>query len=78
MKQALMELSSQRPDIKAVVMGTRDTDPYSKNLTAFSPTDKDWPEFMRVNPILVSYSKVYKLFVLCRQEFLFFIYFLFF
>ncbi len=54
MKSELGRLREDRPEIKAVIMGTRATDPYSKNLQAFSPTDGDWPSFMRVNPILVS------------------------
>jgi len=54
MKTALSNFRIQKPSIKAVVMGTRGTDPWSKNLSAFTPTDKDWPSFMRVNPLLVS------------------------
>ena len=43
---------SERPKIKATLMGTRKTDPYSQCLSYFSPTDGDWPSLMRVNPII--------------------------
>ncbi len=33
-------------------MGTREGDPGAHKLTTFSPTDGDWPELMRVNPVL--------------------------
>ena len=56
MKCELAKLLKERPKIKAVLMGTRKTDPYSKNLEAFSPTDEGWPTFMRINPILVQIS----------------------
>ena len=39
--------------IKAILLGTRYTDPFSDKLTIFCPTDTDWPEYMRVHPILV-------------------------
>ena len=54
MKAALWKLKEEHPSVKAVIMGTRRTDPYSSNYKEFSPTDKDWPPLMRVNPILVS------------------------
>ena len=53
-QHALSQLKSSHPQLKAVCMGTRHTDPYSSNLEAFSPTDGDWPDYMRVNCILVS------------------------
>ena len=55
MKEALTKLLSDRPHIKATLMGTRFGDPGSKSLAHFSPTDGDWPKLMRVNPILGMY-----------------------
>ncbi|KAK7099571.1 hypothetical protein V1264_003694 [Littorina saxatilis] len=51
-KENLAALKDGHPNIKAVLMGTRKTDPYSDHLDSFSMTDADWPQFMRVNPIL--------------------------
>ncbi|GAA5858242.1 hypothetical protein JCM1840_001109, partial [Sporobolomyces johnsonii] len=48
-------------DIRAVLVGTRRGDPHGASLTAFAPTDPDWPSFMRVHPILDwSYSEIWQ------------------
>ncbi|XP_047471677.1 FAD synthase-like isoform X1 [Penaeus chinensis] len=62
MKAALAKVLENRPKIKAMIMGTRRSDPYSDELDFFSPTDNDWPAMMRVNPVLNwKYSNVWDL-----------------
>ena len=51
-KEALKTLKSTQPQIRAILLGTRRHDPFSDVLRSFSPTDHDWPLYMRVNPIL--------------------------
>jgi len=53
-KDALAQIKTEQSNIKAILMGTRVDDPHGKYVTDFSltDTDKGWPEFMRVNPIL--------------------------
>ncbi|XP_067947706.1 FAD synthase-like [Watersipora subatra] len=61
-KEQLAEMKRQHPNIKAIIMGTRLTDPHGQHLTAFQPTDQGWPTVMRVNPILsFSYSNIWTL-----------------
>ena len=38
--------------MKAILAGTRSIDPYSDTLHTFQTTDRDWPNYMRVMPIL--------------------------
>ncbi|KAF8314008.1 adenine nucleotide alpha hydrolases-like protein [Clavulina sp. PMI_390] len=38
--------------IKAIVMGTRKTDPYSGNLDYSVRTDAGWPDVLRIHPII--------------------------
>lgn len=60
-KDSLGDLQTQHPEIKAVVMGTRLTDPYCSELESFAMTDEDWPQFMRINPLLDwMYSDIWK------------------
>ncbi|KAJ1964704.1 FAD1 flavin adenine dinucleotide synthetase [Dipsacomyces acuminosporus] len=52
MKQGLQSFKNDHPHIKGIFVGTRRDDPHGKTLDFFSPTDADWPEFMRINPVL--------------------------
>jgi len=52
MKEALKSFIDNKPQLKAISVGVRSTDPYSEHLKPFTHTDKGWPEFMRVLPIL--------------------------
>ncbi|XP_002154824.1 FAD synthase isoform X1 [Hydra vulgaris] len=51
-KDGLLKLKKTHPFIKSIVMGTRRHDPYSLSLRPFSLTDSDWPQYMRIMPIL--------------------------
>ena len=51
-KDALKTPKETQPSIKAILLGTRRRDPFSDVLGTFSPTDPDWPNYMRVNLIL--------------------------
>nr|CAD7567658.1 unnamed protein product [Timema californicum] len=51
-KGALQKLLKEKPHLKAVLMGTRRTDPYSECLKHFQMTDAGWPQLMRVSPML--------------------------
>jgi len=52
MKEALKLFIDSKPGLKAISVGVRSTDPYSEHLQPFTPTDKGWPDFMRILPIL--------------------------
>ncbi|KAK9882595.1 hypothetical protein WA026_022223 [Henosepilachna vigintioctopunctata] len=51
-KTALKTILGEHSNLKACLMGTRRTDPFSKNLGDFQMTDPDYPEVMRVSPLL--------------------------
>ncbi|KAL1960536.1 hypothetical protein VTO42DRAFT_7115 [Malbranchea cinnamomea] len=40
------------PHIRAIFVGTRRTDPHGEKLTHFDPTDRGWPDFMRIHPVI--------------------------
>uniref|UniRef100_A0A8C4QJ04 FAD synthase n=1 Tax=Eptatretus burgeri TaxID=7764 RepID=A0A8C4QJ04_EPTBU len=50
--ESLAEFRNSNPTVRAVLMGTRATDPSGRNLQEMAPTDPDWPQFMRINPLL--------------------------
>ncbi|KAL2142861.1 hypothetical protein VTI28DRAFT_692 [Corynascus sepedonium] len=52
MRPALEAYLKDRPAIKAIFLGTRRTDPHGELLKHFDPTDKGWPQFIRVHPVI--------------------------
>ncbi|XP_017065017.1 probable FAD synthase [Drosophila eugracilis] len=52
LKEALTHMAADMPRIKAVFVGSRNTDPYCQHLAPMQPTDNDWPPMMRLNPLL--------------------------
>lgn len=60
-KYGLEQLRKEWPDIKALIVGTRRTDPHGKDLQSFSPTTSGWPSYMRINPLLEwDYGSIWK------------------
>ncbi|KAL9580091.1 MAG: hypothetical protein Q9212_004702 [Teloschistes hypoglaucus] len=54
MKEAFTQYLSRNPDVSAIFVGTRRTDPHGGKLSpeGFDMTDRGWPRFMRVHPVI--------------------------
>ncbi|WPH04700.1 putative phosphoadenosine phosphosulfate reductase, rossmann-like alpha/beta/alpha sandwich [Acrodontium crateriforme] len=52
MKAAFASYLETQPNIRAIFVGTRRTDPHGAQLTHFDATDGGWPAFMRVHPVI--------------------------
>ncbi|KAI4198031.1 MAG: hypothetical protein LQ350_005542 [Teloschistes chrysophthalmus] len=54
MKEAFTQYLSRNPDVDAIFVGTRRTDPHGGKLSpeGFDMTDGGWPRFMRVHPVI--------------------------
>ncbi|KAJ1652057.1 3'-phosphoadenosine 5'-phosphosulfate sulfotransferase [Dispira simplex] len=52
LKKGVTSFMAQYPQVEAVFIGTRRTDPHGVKLGTYAPTDCDWPRFMRINPII--------------------------
>ncbi|EDV95357.1 GH17619 [Drosophila grimshawi] len=52
LKVALTHMTEDMPRIKAVFVGSRNTDPFCEHLQSMQKTDSDWPDMMRLNPLL--------------------------
>jgi len=52
MKAAFADYLTSKPEIEAIFVGTRRTDPHGANLTNFDMTDGGWPLFMRIHPVI--------------------------
>lgn len=61
LKESLCKLKEDDPSIEAIFIGTRNDDlKPGISLQTFAKTDHDWPQFMRINPILNwSYAQVW-------------------
>lgn len=60
MRRALELYKLRFPDIQAILVGTRRTDPHGTTLSYRNVTDPGWPAFERVNPIINwAYSDVW-------------------
>jgi len=58
--EGLRLLLEKHPNISAVLMGTRRTDPYAENLNPFSPCTPPYPPLCRVLPLLEwTYSEIW-------------------
>jgi FAD synthetase len=52
MREAFAEYLSDYPHVRAIFVGTRRTDPHGADLKHFDPTDRGWPPFMRIHPVI--------------------------
>ncbi|KAL8788942.1 MAG: hypothetical protein Q9195_007058 [Heterodermia aff. obscurata] len=52
MRIAFSSYLADNPHIRAIFVGTRRTDPHGADLTFFDETDRAWPKFMRVHPVI--------------------------
>jgi FAD synthetase len=52
MKDAFRDYLADSPEVKAIFVGTRRTDPHGADLTHFDKTDHGWPDFMRIHPVI--------------------------
>ncbi|RPA97440.1 adenine nucleotide alpha hydrolases-like protein [Choiromyces venosus 120613-1] len=52
MKPSFERYLQENPNVQAIFVGTRRTDPHGEFLTHFDVTDHGWPKFMRVHPVV--------------------------
>ncbi|KAF1839418.1 adenine nucleotide alpha hydrolases-like protein [Decorospora gaudefroyi] len=52
MKAAFADYLKDTPLVKAILVGTRRTDPHGEHLKHFDPTDSGWPAFVRIHPVI--------------------------
>lgn len=52
LRSTLERILAEDGRLKACLMGTRRSDPYSENLKFIQKTDANWPEILRVSPLL--------------------------
>lgn len=52
LRSSFQDYLSRHQSIKAIFVGTRRTDPHGGKLTHFDRTDRGWPDFMRIHPVI--------------------------
>lgn len=52
LKSGLFTYVDEHPEVKAVIIGTRRSDPFAADLKPLQPTDHSWPDLTRIHPIL--------------------------
>lgn len=52
MADAFREFLKVHPETKSIVIGIRHTDPFAENLKPIQRTDPEWPDFVRLQPLL--------------------------
>lgn len=52
MKSSFERYLQDNPNVQAIFVGTRRTDPHGELLSHFDETDHGWPKFMRVHPVV--------------------------
>lgn len=51
---------SEQSEIRAILVGTRRSDPHGERLSHFNQTDQGWPNFVRVHPVIDwSYTEIW-------------------
>uniref|UniRef100_A0A0N5AAI8 FAD synthase n=1 Tax=Syphacia muris TaxID=451379 RepID=A0A0N5AAI8_9BILA len=70
-KDGLQKLKENHPDISAIIMGSRSTDPHGIHMKSKRQwTDKGWPSYLRVFPIFDwSYSDVWHAIIGLRVQY---------
>ncbi|CAR22157.1 FMN adenylyltransferase [Lachancea thermotolerans CBS 6340] len=69
MPEAFKNYLEHNTHTQAIVIGIRYTDPFGADLKCVQKTDSDWPEFMRIQPLLHwSLSNVWSLLLYSNEE----------
>ncbi|KAJ5647879.1 hypothetical protein N7490_004251 [Penicillium lividum] len=52
LRSSFEDYLARHPNVRAIFVGTRRTDPHGAMLTHFDRTDGGWPDFMRIHPVI--------------------------
>ncbi|KAJ5102368.1 hypothetical protein NUU61_004590 [Penicillium alfredii] len=52
LRSSFEDYLNRHPGIRAIFVGTRRTDPHGARLTHFDRTDRGWPDFVRIHPVI--------------------------